>query len=101
MAHKLEETLKTTQTGVRQQYLLAVVTRMQACDTVSEGAFAVAGTHSVLATAQSLDSHSANDSKNCLRPPSIAVPVVLVEPVCSLVLQQQAVNGVASIEDGQ
>ena len=32
--------------------------------------------------------------------PSIAVPVVFVEPVSALVLQHEAINGVASIEDG-
>ena len=53
----------------------------------------------MLATAQGLKSHVAN-SQDCLCSPSIAVPIVLVTPVYSLVLQQEAVNGVAGIEDG-
>ena len=32
--------------------------------------------------------------------PSIAVPVVFVEPVSTLVLQHEPVNGIASVEDG-
>ena len=99
VAHKLEWTLKTAQISVWLQYLLEVVACMQACDTVSDSAFAVAGRHLVLATAQGLESRVAN-SKKCLCSPSIAVPVVLVAPVCSLVLQQEAVNGVAGVEDG-
>ena len=52
VAHKLEGTLKTAHIGVWQRYLLAIVVRMQAYDTGSESAVAVAGRRLVLATAQ-------------------------------------------------
>lgn len=68
VAHKLEWTLKTAQISVWLQYLLEVVACMQACDTVSDSAFAVAGRHLVLATAQGLDSHCANGNTVCAHP---------------------------------
>jgi len=58
----------SAQISVWLQYLLEVVACMQACDTVSDSAFAVAGRHLVLATAQGLDSHCANGNTVCAHP---------------------------------